>query len=188
MVRGVREVREAEVRKAAEAAAANDDDDNKDANARPRVDVLVDMRTGNDFVLIPPGATKEHAGALLPVSTRKEFKKDLKAASGIRAAMMSAQAWAEKALNIGVTGAGKDGDASADETGFARAGEIGKKRAVRAAKVGETHSHSHGGHSHSHGAGVGDHDHGHSHGKKQTLSKRSGKPAVKGAVEHRSSS
>jgi len=188
MVRGVREVREAEVRKAAEAAAANDDDDNKDANARPRVDVLVDMRTGNDFVLIPPGATKEHAGALLPVSTRKEFKKDLKAASGIRAAMMSAQAWAEKALNIGVTGAGKDGDASADETGFARAGEIGKKRAVRAAKVGETHSHSHGGHSHSHGAGVGDHDHGHSHGKKQTSSKRSGKPAVKGAVEHRSSS
>ena len=188
MVRGVREVREAEVRKAAEAAAANADDDNEDANARARVDVLVDMRTGNDFVLMPPGATKEHTGALLPVSTRKEFKKDLKAASGIRAAMMSAQAWAEKALNIGVTGAGKNGDASADETGFARAGEIGKKRAVRAAKVGETHSHSHGGHSHSHGAGGGDHDHSHSHGKKQTTSKRSGKPAGKSAVEHRSSS
>lgn len=174
MLRGVNEARVVEVRKAEAAAAAASPDIELSSRS---VDVLVDVRTGNDFVLIPPGATKDNAGALLPVSTRKEFKKELKSAPGVRAAMMSAQIWSEKALDIGITGAGRGGDASSDETGFARAGEIGKKRAVRAEKIGQTHSHSH---------GVDDGDHGHSHGTgRKTTGNHGGKP---GQIDHRSSS
>lgn len=110
---------------------------------------------------------------LLPLSTRKEFKKELRARAGVKAAMKAAAAWAASALNVGVTAAGvgdggKNGceEASADESGKSRASDIGKKRADRAAKAGHSHSHSHshGGHAHSHSHG------GHSHGAGESVS------------------
>lgn len=105
------------------------------------------------------GATKDHEGVLLPLSTRKEFKKELRADAGIKAAMKAAAAWAASVLNVGVTAAAGCG-ASADESGKARAADIGKKRSDRAAKAGHSHSHSH-----SHGGLVHSHSHGgHSHG------------------------
>jgi rhodanese-related sulfurtransferase len=181
MVEGVTAVRVVEVRKAAAAAAmaATADvaektvavDADLDVNVGGgggggRVDVLVDVRTGADYVMVPPGATKEHGGALLPLSTRKEFKKQLRATVGIQAAMKAAATWAAAALHVGVTGAGIGGNASDDESGLARASDIGKKRADRATSAGHSHSHSHsdsGGeiHSHSHG--------GHSHGPSEAL-------------------
>lgn len=138
--------------------------------------VRVDPRTGADYVLVPPGATRDHGGYLLPLSTRKEFKKTLRASPAFKSAAAAAAAWASRALRVGITGASAaGGEASADESGRARACDIGKKRSARAARDGteHSHSHSHGGveHSHSHGGhshAPGDavaHSHiGHTHG------------------------
>jgi len=104
-----------------------------DVDARSS-DVFVDVRSANDFVVAPPGATKDHAGALVPVSTRKEFKIELKSTEGAQAAMQSAYAWADRALAVAETAASADA---------AKAKE--KKRAQRA------HAHAHGrGHAHAH--------------------------------------
>ena len=46
------------------------------------------------------GATKEHEGVLLPLSTRKEFKKELRAHEKIKAAMKAAGEWAAAALDV----------------------------------------------------------------------------------------
>ena len=176
-------------------------------------DVLVDPRTGADYVVVPEGATMAHAGSLLPVSTRKEFKKALKEArlfgvrdeddgsaiasnqkrspkrsspgvfsrtTGAFFALSDISAWAAAHLNVRATGAAIDrrtGTAapSDDESGFARACDVGKKRSARAerdgtahshshAHGGVTHSHSHGGHSHLPGDAIGANHIGHTHG------------------------
>jgi hypothetical protein len=88
--------------------------------------------------------------------------------------------WAASHLNVRATGAAVDrrtGSAapSDDETGFARACDVGKKRSKRAerdgtahshshAHGGVTHSHSHGGHSHLPGDAIGQNHIGHTHG------------------------
>jgi hypothetical protein len=73
----------------------------------------------------------------------------------VKAAMESARDWAKRSLAVAVTGAGGGCEPSSDESGTARAADIGKKRSQRAAAAGHSHSHSHahGGqtHSHSHG-------------------------------------
>ena len=177
-------------------------------------DVLVDPRTGTDYVLVPVGATRAHAGALLPVSTRKAFKKALKAHPGVSGfetetpssddarpssaspprlppgahsrstgaffALSDIGDWCARRLNVGTTAAAIDrrtGGAapSDDETGLARACDVGKKRSERAerdgtshshshAHGGVTHSHSHGGHSHAPGDAIGANHIGHTHG------------------------
>ena len=215
MLAGVLEVRAREVAHAAAAAASagsrSDDDD--DENAR-RTDVLVDVFTGADYVVAPPGSTVAADGRLLPLSTRKEFKRTLaKAESGkIAGAMGAARDWALARLDVAATGAGGRGagggggcEPSADETGFARAADIGRKRAVRAAAAGHSHSHSHshGGHSHSHshgghshapGEAIGHAHVGHTHGGgaagRRSGSKSRGRKASRsqGGIEHRSSS
>ena len=197
-----------------------------DSGEAPRdvTDVLVDPRTGADYVLVPEGATKAHAGALLPVSTRKAFKQELKSSRFAQTSDPNAAAsldklgspregakqrrkpsasspappgvlsrktgaffplseigdWAARRLNVGATAAAIDrrtGGAapSDDETGLARACDVGRKRAARAerdgtahahshAHGGVTHSHSHGGHSHLPGDKIGANHIGHTHG------------------------
>ena len=194
-------------------------------------DVLVDPRTGADYVVVPEGATMAHDGSLLPVSTRKEFKKALKEARGVLGvsdedaegsamardadpptsegfprrtpkrlpkrskksppgvfsrttgaffALADIADWAAAHLNVRATGAAIDRRTGAaapsdDETGFARACDVGKKRSARAerdgtahshshAHGGVTHSHSHGGHSHLPGDAIGKNHIGHTHG------------------------
>ena len=77
---GIAAVRAAQLERAVKRMETDDSAASGDA-ARDVTDVLVDPRTGADYVLVPDGATKAHAGALLPVSTRKAFKKTLKSAS-----------------------------------------------------------------------------------------------------------
>ena len=230
---GIAAVRAAQLERAVERMETDDSAASGDA-ARDVTDVLVDPRTGADYVLVPDGATKAHAGALLPVSTRKAFKKTLKSASarprvdeekgsfetattatseladdaprekektretssasrrarlppGVRSrstgafvALTDIGLWCASRLNVGSTAAAIDrrtgGVApSADETGLARACDVGKKRAARAerdgtahahshAHGGVTHSHSHGGHSHAPGDAIGANHIGHTHG------------------------
>ena len=195
MVEGVNAVRLAHVLNAAARDDANERED-EDEDPIPGFDsdvstsVRVDPRTGADYVLVPPGATRDHGGHLLPLSTRKEFKKTLRASPAFKSAAAAAAAWASRALRVGITGASAaGGEPSADESGRARACDIGKKRSERAARDGteHSHSHSHGGveHSHSHGGhshAPGDavaHSHiGHTHGGGG--GKRAGKGAGKG--------
>ena len=172
MLAGVGDVRAAHVLRGAEAAekgaAANEASEASDSSDSSGVYAsetgvsttpacLVDAKTGADYVVVPPGATRAHAGMLLPLSTRKEFKRALKSALP-RATLDRAAAWASAALRVGTTAAGRS-DPSSDETGFARACEVGRKRSERARRDGteHSHSHSHGGHAHSHSHG------GHSH-------------------------
>jgi len=216
MLTGVLEVRAREVAKAAAAAAehAGSRSDDDDETSR-RTDVLVDVFTGADYVVAPPGSTVAADGRLLPLSTRKEFKRALaKAESGkLAAAMGAARDWALARLDVAATGAGARGagggrgcEPSADETGFARAADIGRKRSARAAAAGHSHSHSHshGGHSHSHshgghshapGEAIGHAHVGHTHGGGAAAGRRSGSrsqgrkaPRSTGGIEHRSSS
>ena len=91
-----------------------------DVDARSS-DVFVDVRSANDFVVAPPGATKDHAGALVPVSTRKEFKTELKSTKGAQAAMQSAYAWADRALAVAETAASADAAKAKDEKRAQRA-------------------------------------------------------------------
>jgi len=152
MVEGVTRTRLAQIHKAAAAAAvaaaaaagAAGEEEEEGTPETKRTDVLVDGRTGADFVVVPMGATTEHGGALLPLSTRKEFKKELRAGGGMKAAMKAAAGWAAAALNIGVTGAGAAGEASSDESGA----PVAKKTQAAAAGGGgggsDGHSHSHG--------------------------------------------
>ena len=124
-----------------------------DVDARSS-DVFVDVRSASDFVVAPPGATKDHAGALVPVSTRKEFKTELKSTKGAQAAMQSAYAWADRALAVAETAASADA-----------AKAKAQKRAQRA-------------HGHSHAAStdasrVHAHAHGHSHAPSRAPARRS---------------
>ena len=75
---GIAAVRAAQLERAVERMECLDSGEGA-AGPPPRdvADVLVDPRTGCDYVLVPEGATKAHAGALLPVSTRKAFKQEL---------------------------------------------------------------------------------------------------------------
>ena len=173
MLAGVGAARAAHVLRAAEAAEkgaaadeASEASDSSDSSSGVNASetgvsttpaCLVDAKTGADYVVVPPGATRAHAGMLLPLSTRKEFKRALKSALP-RATLDRAAAWASAALRVGTTAAGRS-DPSSDETGFARACEVGRKRSERARRDGTEHSHSHssGGHAHSHSHG------GHSH-------------------------
>ena len=213
MSAGVLEVRAREVAKAAAAAAeeagppSEDGDDERGGRTDAlekggRTDVLVDVFTGADYVVAPPGSTVAADGRLLPLSTRKEFKRALAQAEsggGVRSAMGAARDWALARLDVAATGAGSSGrgcEPSADETGSARAADIGRKRAARAAAAGHSHSHSHshGGHSHSHSHG------GHSHAPGEAIGRahvghthggggrRSGSRSTSRGVEHRSSS
>ena len=103
MVADVNNARIGEVMKAVDAAKAS-------GGHKPVgmvTDVLVDCRSANDYVVAPPGATKEHAGALLTLSTRKEFKTELKSTAGLQASMQLARTWADSALNVAKTGASK---------------------------------------------------------------------------------
>ena len=129
--------------------------------------------------------------------------------------MGAARDWALARLDVAATGAGARGagggrgcEPSADETGFARAADIGRKRSARAAAAGHSHSHSHshshGGHSHSHshgghshapGEAIGHAHVGHTHGGGAAAGRRSGSrsqgrkaPRSTGGIEHRSSS
>jgi len=149
-------------------------------------DILVDPRTGADYVVVPAGATRDdsHAGVLLPLSTRKEFKKELRAALASSAqinafTMDRLGQWVQESFLIGKTAARTDrrgvSTPSDDETGFARAGDVGEKRSARAEKDGTSHSHSHsaggvehshshGGHSHAPNDAIGWNHRGHAHG------------------------
>ena len=165
MVRGVTETRVEHVRTAVERSEESTSTPNSVTS------ILVDVRTFGDYVLVPAGATlnDSHVGKLLPVSTRKEFKKALRSVmsnssefGASKSTLEQVKEWSSRCLNVGVTAAATNrngSDPSADETGFARACEVGRKRSDRAEKDGtaHVHSHSHGGvtHSHSHG--------GHSH-------------------------
>jgi deoxyribodipyrimidine photo-lyase len=103
MVADVNNARIGEVMKAAHAAKAS-------GGHKPGglvTNVLVDCRSANDYVIAPPGATKEHAGALLTLSTRKEFKTELKSTAGLQASMQLARTWADSALNVAKTAASK---------------------------------------------------------------------------------
>ena len=221
---GIAAVRAAQLERAVERMERLDSGEGA-AEPPPRdvADVLVDPRTGCDYVLVPEGATKAHAGALLPVSTRKAFKQELKsscfnashasrhsldtlgsrhrtgakqkrnpsASSPAPPGVFSRETgaffplseigdWAARRLNVGTTAAAIDrrtGGAapSDDETGRARACDVGRKRAARAerdgtahshshAHGGVTHSHSHGGHSHLPGDKIGANHIGHTHG------------------------
>jgi hypothetical protein len=62
----------------AEETGVNSPSADAEFGAARGTDVLVDPRTGADYVVVPEGATMAHDGSLLPVSTRKEFKKALK--------------------------------------------------------------------------------------------------------------
>ena len=175
---GVGEVRAGEVaRAAAEAAAAGSSSGEAGEASGRRTDVLVDVFTGADYVVAPPGSTVSADGTLLPLSTRKEFKKAFRADKAIKSAMESARDWAKRSLAVAVTGAGGGCEPSSDESGTARAADIGKKRSQRAAAAGhshshshahggQTHSHSHGGHSHAPGESIGHAHIGHTHGAK----------------------
>ena len=197
---GVGEVRAGEVaRAAAEAAAAAGSSSGEvgEASGR-RTDVLVDVFTGADYVVAPPGSTVSADGTLLPLSTRKEFKKAFRADKAVKAAMESARDWAKRSLAVAVTGAGGGCEPSSDESGTARAADIGKKRSQRAAAAGhshshshahggQTHSHSHGGHSHAPDESIGHAHIGHTHGAKSG-GKGGSKGGGKKGIEHRSSS
>jgi len=67
----------------AEETGVNSPSADAEFGAARGTDVLVDPRTGADYVVVPEGATMAHDGSLLPVSTRKEFKKALKEARGV---------------------------------------------------------------------------------------------------------
>ena len=105
------------------------------------------------------------------------------------------------AMKVAVTGAGGGCEPSSDESGTARAADIGKKRSQRAAAAGashshshahggQTHSHSHGGHSHAPGVSIGHAHIGHTHGAKSggKGGGSGGKGGGKKGIEHRSSS
>jgi hypothetical protein len=199
MRHGVGEVRAGEVaRAAAEAAAAGSSSGEVGEASGRRTDVLVDVFTGADYVVAPPGSTVSADGTLLPLSTRKEFKKAFRADKAVKAAMESARDWAKRSLAVAVTGAGGGCEPSSDESGTARAADIGKKRSQRAAAAGhshshshahggQTHSHAHGGHSHAPGESIGHAHIGHTHGAKSG-GKGGGKGGGKKGIEHRSSS
>ena len=141
-------------------------------------DVLVDVRTCADYVSVPRGASllDSHFQKLLPVSTRKEFKKALRGFFSLnfsKHTMDKVRDWAGDSLDVGITAA--SASPSSDESGFARACDIGKKRSARAEKDGTahahshshggvTHSHSHGGHSHLPNDAIGGAHIGHTHG------------------------
>ena len=182
MVKGVTAVRVAEIDKAA-AAASEAAGEGEGAEPAVRSDVLVDVKTGADYVVAPPGATKEAGGALLPLSTRKEFKAELRADARVKAAMTSAMAWAATTLNLGATGAAA--------ASLARPRDVHTHSHV--GDNGRVHFHSHGGHSHGPNDLISDNHIGHTHGsggahkaagKKRRGGKAGGRKKV---VDHRSS-
>ena len=209
MLTGVLEVRAREVAEAAAAAAehAGSRSDDDDETSR-RTDVLVDVFTGADYVVAPPGSTVAADGRLLPLSTRKEFKRALAQAEsggGVRSAMGAARDWALARLDVAATGAGSSGrgcEPSADRRVRQGGGHRAEARA-RAAAAGHSHSHSHShwghstatatGHSHAPGA-IGRAHVGHTHGGgaagRRSGSRSQGRktPRSTGGIEHRSSS